>query len=349
LRARGAALAALTLAFAVALAAPAQPSRQLPPKGKVYFGWTDSGKLKRYQRFARVLGKHLPVIATYDHWQRGNVREAFARWEQARVRPMLSLQTGPIDRTPITPRGIATGKGDDYLLFLHRRFGAYGRPAYIRFLPEPNGHWNPYAPFNADGSSRGPAYKTYWHRLAWRRLVIVVRDGGTLRHVNTRLRKNHLPRLGRRAGIEPPETLEPTRTAFVWTPQTFGSPNLPRNMPRWFWPGRKFVDWVGTDFYSSFPNWSALKGFYHQFKRKPFAFGEWGVWGADDPGFVRHMLKFARTHRRVRMLVYYNGGSLDDGVGPNPFDIKHRPRSRDLLRARLRRPRYPAFAPEWAP
>jgi hypothetical protein len=149
--------------------------------------------------------------------------------------------------------------------------------------------------------------------------------------------------------VQPPQTLEPTRTAFVWTPQTFGSPDLPRNMPRWFWPGKKFVDWVGTDFYSKFPTWSALKGFYRQFRRKPFAFGEWGVWGADDPGFVRRMLRFAHNHRRVRMLVYYNGGSLDDGEGPNPFDIGKRPRSRAAFSARLRRPRFPPFAREWAP
>jgi hypothetical protein len=343
----GAGLVVLALLAGSAPAASANP--QLPPKGKVFFGWTDSGQVQRFNRFARLVGKHPPVIATYDHWRPANVREAFRRWRRARVRPMLSVQTGPLGNVRITPRAIAKGKGDRYLLFLHRRFDSYGRPGYIRLLPEPNGHWNSYCPYNADGSSRGPAYKTYWHRLAWRRMVIVIRDGGTLRRINTRLRKNGLPRLGRSAGVDPPETLEPTRTAFVWTPQTFGSPDLPRNMPRWFWPGKKFVDWVGTDFYSKFPAWSDLNRFYRQFKRKPFAFGEWGVWGADDPGFVRRLLKFARTHRRVRMLVYYNGGSLDDGKGPNPFDIGKRPRSRAALSARLRRARFPAFAREWAP
>ena len=340
------ALLALALVVAFAPAAIAHP--WLPPKGKAFFGYTDSGHLNRYERFARLVGKHPPVIATYDHWNASEVNADFERWETARVRPMLSLQTGPIDRTPISPRGIATGKGDDYLLFLHRRFAEYGRPAYIRALPEPNGHWNPYCPFNADGSSRGAANKPAWHRLAWRRMVIIIRDGGTLGQVNTRLHNNGLPGVRTRNGVQPPQWLEPTEVAFVWTPQTFGSPNLAHNMPRYFWPGGKFVDWVGTDFYSSFQTWSALKGFYHDFKHKPFAFGEWGVWGAEDPDYVRHMFKFQRSHKRVRMMVYYNGGSLDDGSGPNPFDVGKRPLSREALRKQLLRPRYPALALEWA-
>src|SRR5262249_46182277 len=127
-----------------------------------------------------------------------------------------------------------------------------------------------------------------------------------------------------------------------------GSPDLRRNMPGNFWPGRKFVDWVGADFYSPFQNWSDLKRFYHAFRGKPFALGEWGVWGSDDPGFVRHMMRFQRNHRRVRLMVYYNGGSVDDGHGPNPFDIGKRPRSLAELKSSLRSGRFPAFAPEWA-
>lgn len=32
--------------------------------------------------------------------------------------------------------------------------------------------------------------------------------------------------------------------------------------PQVFWPGRRHVDWVGTSFYSRFPNFHFLEPFY---------------------------------------------------------------------------------------
>jgi hypothetical protein len=342
-----AALVASALAAATAPAVSAGP--RLPPQGKTFFGLTDSGEMSHFKRFARLVREHPAVLATFDNWGPGKVKAAFERWIKARARPMLTIQTGPgyETPTPIPPRDIAKGAGDEYLLFLNRRFAAFNRPAYIRPLPEPNGHWNPYSPYNSDGSLRGPENKQGWYRLAWRRMVIIVRDGGKLKNVNARLAKDGLPPVRFRPGVKPPPRLSRTKTAFVWVPQTFGSPNVPRNMPRHFWPGRRFVDWIGADFYSKFQTWSSLNRFYRGFKRKPFAFGEWGVWGADDPGFVRRIFKWQRTHERVRMMVYYNGGSLS-GTSDNPFDIAGRPRSRVVLRKQLDFPGYPAFAREWA-
>ena len=45
---------------------------------------------------------------------------------------------------------------------------------------------------------------------------------------------------------------------------------------------------MGTDFYSKFPNFTGLDRFYRDFARegRPFAFGEWAMWGRDDAGFV---------------------------------------------------------------
>jgi hypothetical protein len=127
-------------------------------------------------------------------------------------------------------------------------------------------------------------------------------------------------------------------------PQVAGAPDTASNSPRAYWPGGEYVDWVGTDFYSRFPNWGGLERFYKAFGGKPFAFGEWAVWGRDDPSFVHRLFSWSRSHRRARMLLY-NQGKLADG----PFRLVHYPRARSALAAELRAPRFAEFAPELGP
>ena len=86
--------------------------------------------------------------------------------------------------------------------------------------------------------------------------------------------------------------------------------------------GGAYVDWVGTDFYSRFPNFHWLDDFYRDFGGKPFVFGEWALWGGDDPAFVARLFGWIGSHPRVRMVVY-NQGALTDG----PFRLNRYPRS----------------------
>ena len=99
--------------------------------------------------------------------------------------------------------------------------------------------------------------------------------------------------------------------------------------------GGAYVDWVGTDFYSRFPNFHWLDDFYRDFGDKPFVFGEWALWGADDPGFVSRLFGWIGSHPRVRMVVY-NQGALTDG----PFRLNRYPRSRAALRKALSHRRF---------
>jgi hypothetical protein len=54
------------------------------------------------------------------------------------------------------------------------------------------------------------------------------------------------------------------------------------------------------------------------------------LWGRYDPQYIRDMARFARTHRRLELLVYASGkpGSL--------FDLASRPRSRATYRSLIR-------------
>jgi hypothetical protein len=130
--------------------------------------------------------------------------------------------------------------------------------------------------------------------------------------------------------------------AFLWVPQVAGAPDIRANSPRAYWPGAKYVDWVGTDFYSKFPNFAGLERFYRQFPGKPFSFAEWAVWGGDNPGFVHRIFSWARSHRRVRMMLYNQGVKT-----AGPFRLAHYPRSRTALAAELRSGRFAQFTPEY--
>src|SRR6185437_9215412 len=102
----------------------------------------------------------------------------------------------------------------------------------------------------------------------WR--VVLILRGGDVARIDARLHRLHMPRLhGASAALPTP------KVSFLWDPEVWGDPNVSGNVARAYWPGARFVDWVGTDFYSKFPNYRGLNAFYHEFRGKPFAFGEW--------------------------------------------------------------------------
>ena len=134
--------------------------------------------------------------------------------------------------------------------------------------------------------------------------------GGPVPAIDAKLRGLGLPAVQTAA-----DELPAPAVAMQWVPQTRGTPDIPANMPRAYWPGGEYVDWVGTDFYSRFPNFHWLDDFYRDFPGKPFVFGEWALWGADDPGFVNRLFAWIHDRPRVRMVVY-NQGKLSDAAVP---------------------------------
>jgi hypothetical protein len=201
-------------------------------------------------------------------------------------------------------------------------------------MAEMNQANNAYCAFNANGSRRNAAHSTKAFKSAWRRATLILR-GGPVADIDAKLAKLHLPPVrGRDAGDELPEP----QLAMLWVPQTEGSPAIAANSARAYWPGSQYVDWVGTDFYSRFPAFGKLETFYRDFK-KPFVFGEWGVWGGDNPGWVHQLFHFVKTHSRVRMMLYNQGND------PNgPFRLKRFPGARAAIRSELRSRRFLASA-----
>jgi hypothetical protein len=247
--------------------------------------------------------------------------------EEHDTRLMLALSTAPSQDQPgtISPGAIAAGRGDRWLVGLRRALGRFGAPVYLRFLGEMNNCHNAYAPLNCNGSSRGAGHSTRAFLRAWKRVATIMR-GADGEEIDAALRRLGLPALKADAG-----RLAPAQVAMVWTPMTGGSPLIAALDPSRFWPGSRWVDWVGTSFYSKFPRFSGLSRYYARFAqrhRKPFMFAEWARW---ENGFVRQVLSWTRAHRRTKMLVY-NQGKRSDG----PFRLRRFPAAASVLRQGLR-------------
>ena len=326
-------LGCVALALLVA-PAPARAEAYLPPPGKVFSGLTGG---RDVTAFEQEVGAHPSVFQFFTHW--GEPLDwAFDAAARSRARPMLHFSTSNGRRELITPRDIAAGEGDGYLIELNRRLAASGQVTYVRLMAEMNGHWNPYCAFDRSGRPRGPSHSTASFRGAWRRSALVLR-GGPIEAIDAKLARADLPPLrGAAGGLPTP------KVSLLWVPQVAGAPDTRANAPRAYWPGRQYVDWVGTDFYSRYPNFAGLERFYRAFPGKPFAFGEWAVWGRDDPAFVRRLFAWARSHPRARLLMYNQGN-----VATGPFRLYRHPRARAALRRELADPRFAPFAPELAP
>lgn len=301
-----------------------------PPAGRILQGVAD----KPLSEYVNTVGKHPAVYQEFVAWgQWLPTITADASANRSRLMMMISTKFGA--RNMITPAGIAAGAGDAWLIGLGQQLAASHNITYLRLMAEMNNCENPYAADNCDGSSRGAAYSAAAFRQAWRRATLIVR-GGPVPLIDRELRHLHMPRLRTSlAYLSTPEV------AMVWVPMVGGNPDVPGLAPGVYYPGRRWVDWVGTDFYSRYPNWRGLSAFYAHFGGAPFAFGEYAIWGGDNPGWARTLFGWIASHRRTQMLVY-NDASPE-------FYLTRFPASAAAIRAGLAAPKFLAYAPEWAP
>jgi hypothetical protein len=341
----------------LAVAEPASAAPYVAPRGKVLVGVSGGRTAHGY---ARAAGKPPAMFQFFVAWgDRFHYAQRRARQARAGLMVHLSTYNGPGTKERIAPRDIALGRGDRYLYALGRSLARSGRPVYLRLFSEMNNAANPYSAFDRNGHARGRAHSPYWFRQAWRRVYLTVK-GGRVATVDRRLRGLGLPGLRHlplrsnvvaagvvaraerghrppRRRVHPIRSLRRPRVAVQWVPMTAGSPDIKANRPGTYWPGSRYLDWVGTDFYSRFPNFAGLSRFYgtRRYASRPFVFGEWGMWGRDDPAFMRSFFDWVAAHRRVRMLAYYQGNRTT-----SPFRLYRYPKAARVMREALRSSRY---------
>ena len=233
--------------------------------------------------------------------------------------PLLGLSTGLQHGGEITPRQIALGSGDSYLVALNYAIHAFGKPIFFRPFAEMNGHWNPNCAYNANGSKRDSSHTTALFRAAFARTYLIAHGGPRVNEVLARLGQPPVP-----------ETVYSNRNVqVIWNPQGAGSPNIAGNSPAAYYPGDSYVDVVGDDLYDIGyrADWNDAEALYNAHPGKPFAIPEWAPWGIDDPAFVARMASFVKTHPRTILISYYWGltGSI--------FDLAKKPKSLASYRA----------------
>jgi hypothetical protein len=314
-----------TLGSVLLLAFPGVAAAQttyLPPPGKIFSG-VAFDPISAYTAFA---GKHPAVYQEFVAWGQylpGITQDAI----NAHARMMMMISTMYGSQEAITPQGIAEGRGDAWLIGLGRQIAASRNITYVRLMAEMNNVNNIYS-----DCGHGAGNSAVWFRQAWRRATLILR-GGSLRHIDTVLQRLHLPRLHASTDLPTP------RVAMAWVPMVAPNCGPPTSA---YWPGGAWVDWVGTDFYSKFPNFAGLDAFYSAYPSKPFMFGEYALWGGDNPGFINSLFGWVESHPRVRMMVYNQGGRTD-----GPFRLNQFPAGALALRHQLTSARFLAYAPEW--
>lgn len=318
------------------LAGTAHAETYTPPKGKVWHGLTAGSDASDFQ--SRT-GKHPAIWQHFIAWG-GSYQYTLERSRSASARLMLHVSTSRGQNLPerLSPGAIARGEGDSYLAGLTRDLAGAGAPVYLRLLGEMNNCNNPYAAYSCSGGRRDRDHSADAFKRAWKRTYLIL-HGGDVAAIDARLAALGLPPV--QAGAR---TLPVPQVAFVWAPMTGGAPNIRALRPGVYWPGSKWVDWVGTSFYSRFPNFTGLERFYKDFavaKRKPFAIAEWAIWGADAPAFASRLFGWIASHRRVQM-VQYNQGAESGGI----FRLSRYPASARVVKQKLGHPRYLDYAPE---
>lgn len=312
------------------------------PDDQVFWGGQGGYDASFIDDFWRQSGKHPAIYNYFISW---SATDSDMHWLGYRLqdsttehaRTLLSVST---DGTGLTPGAIAAGAGDQFLLALGRLLTMNGQVTYLRPLSEMNNGDNSYSAYDLAGTSRGPEYTTTQFIRAWRRLALIVR-GGDVAAIDAKLRRLRMP------PVPTADTALPQpKVSLMWVPLSLGNPEIPRNYPHHFWPGGAYVDWVGTTWYSPYKNAAVMDDLYDNplWRDKPFAFAEWGIWGGDDPAFVREFFGFLRTHPRVRMAVYYQSAALLPA-----FALSAHPASRAMLRRAVRWPHLSGYAPELAP
>jgi hypothetical protein len=326
-------LAVLALLLLPAAAA-AEP--YTAPGNKVLWGGQGGYDARHIDAFEQQSGKHPAVFNYFISWK---ASESSFHWlgfrladaERKGAHAMLSVST---DNPALSPKVLARGGGDRFLVGLNHLLAEHQEVVYLRPLSEMNNANNPYSAYDQAGRLRGEAFKPSWFIKAWRRLALIVR-GGDVDTINSKLHRLGLPPVKTTSLPKPP-------VALMWVPLSYGNPETKANHPKNFYPGGAYVDWVGTTWYSPYKSTKAMASFYgyRAWSRKPFAFAEWGVWGADDPGFVHQFFGFLKAHRRVRMAVYYQSASLKP-----EFALANHPATRAALRRAVRWPRLTGVAP----
>lgn len=238
---------AATLLWVVAIsaaAASAAPARIVPPPpGALYLGaypgWGTGEEnrvtRKRIETYFTRVGRRAAWVYFSNEWGEEGVRfpsrsvqivQRSGAVPFIRMMPRTTTDDGAPERRMSVER-IAAGRFDRQLLAWGAAARHHGGPLLVEFGTEMNGRWFPWSGVHHGGGRRDgfgdPALPDGPERFraAYRRVVELVRRGGG------------------------------TNVHWVFHFDANGDPDAPWNHPRHYYPGDRYVDWIGFSAYGA--------------------------------------------------------------------------------------------------
>jgi cellulose synthase (UDP-forming) len=278
---------------------PPPRTRLVAPKQGVYLGAYDTDFQRGRATTAEYGDAHLRILHRYQQWW-GPGRRFDRRWSDAVHRagavPMITWEPwnkpegSVVDATqhPHLLDDIAAGKYDGFVRRYARAAARYRHPVVMRLMHEMNGTWYPWAA-HVNGNTPADFRRAY-------------------RHVHRIFDAAHA-----------------SNVSWVFSVDTLaGGPPTPRSELRTYYPGRRFVDWIGLSGFNWGPEsvYPTERSFLATFKPtvevvrafgKPVMLAEVGTSAksADPAGWLASALTDVTQMPAVKALVWFNADTPD--------------------------------------
>jgi mannan endo-1,4-beta-mannosidase len=310
--------AAMRRALAVIAAATAllaAPASAAPRSFGVYVdpwhvgSWSqDVGRTPGYVARFEAFSRGATVDAFLREAERQGLRHVLVSWEPWRPVPDELGVTEQLRPQPgYRNRDIAAGVQDAYITRFARSLATFHGRVDLRYAHEMNGTWYPWS------------HDPIAYRRAWRHVVRVFRSEGA-RNVR-----------------------------FVWSvnPSLYVRSESWRRSVRVYWPGRRYVDAVGSTMINFggvkrygvgrfVPRLQALRHMYH----KPVALTEVNTARRGRLHWLRALRRLLRQEPWIRSVAWFQhrsrGQTQIEGAGVQDWDVRSDPRAAAALRGVMR-------------
>jgi glycosyl hydrolase family 26 len=316
---------------AAAAATPA--AKVLPPRHGIYHAAfpdfcpeEDCVSAERIRAFEQLAGKRIAWAYFSDNWFDGiefPAEKVRAIWSVHHTIPFIRLMAranwdeGCADKTYALAK-IAAGRFDAQLRAYARSAAETAIPLMIEFGTEANGNWFPWS----GACNGGPAR----FRAAWRHVVSLFRAEGA------------------------------SNVTWVLHLDAQGEPAARWNRLAAYYPGDRWVDWVGLSAYGPQQPGDPWESFRSVFApayrelaaaapRKPIALLEFGAIaedGGDKAAWIAAALHDVASGRypRLKAVSYWSSNWTNDGTGPSIMRIDSSPAVLAAYRAGIRTPAF---------
>jgi len=268
-------------------AGPKRLHVQLPPSGLVWgmFDGNAPYDLGPLQDLEAYLKWHFDFVMTYRDFSAPFPLEALRAAALENRLCMITWQPHFIadpDGPPLIP-AILAGDYDAYIRGWAEAVREFGQPVLLRFANEMNGDWDPWCAF----------FYGLDHDLfirAWRRVHDIFTAAGA---------ENAL---------------------WVWNPHDRSYPGFAWNDPHLYYPGGRYVDWVGLTGYNTGPRagdpWRSFDEIYRPvydryralYPQKPLLITEFACdsVGGDKAAWIRDAFQALKGYPAIKLAVWFN-------------------------------------------